>query len=184
MPGRAGGPGLTIFPTHRLVGGLDAARWHALDGAIARDFDSTPVAREEIAPAAGDGPVELGYIDARTREPRRLVLRDQSIADAALPDASTAYRRLDSGVLEELLLKRALGLTDEQISHLHGFGYARDAEQALALIDSGAYDAAFVLRATPVGRVRDVAAAGENMPPKSTYFFPKLLTGLLFNPLS
>jgi len=41
-----------------------------------------------------------------------------------------------------------------------------------------------VLRPTPVQEVRDVAASGENMPPKSTYFFPKLLTGLLFNPLA
>ena len=52
------------------------------------------------------------------------------------------------------------------------------------MVGSGKYDAAFLMRPTPVQQVRDVAAAGENMPPKSTYFFPKLLTGLLFNPLS
>jgi uncharacterized protein (DUF1015 family) len=177
-------PGLTVFPTHRLVRGLDVERWSALDAAVARDFTATPVSREEIAPAPGSGPLELGYIDVRTREPRRLVLRDQAIADAALPDAQPPYRRLDTGVLEELLLKRALGLTDDDISHLNDFGYARDADQALALIDAGEYDAAFLLRATPVEQVREVAASGENMPPKSTYFFPKLLTGLLFNPLS
>jgi uncharacterized protein (DUF1015 family) len=176
-------PGLTIFPTHRLVRGLDEARWAALDAAIARDFESTPVSRKEIAPAPSDGPLEFGYIDVRSREPRRIRLREQAIADAALPNSSQAYQRLDTGVLEELLLKGALGLSDDDISHLHDFGYARDAEQALALIDSGEYDAAFVLRATPVQQVRDVAASGENMPPKSTYFFPKLLTGLLFNPL-
>ena len=44
--------------------------------------------------------------------------------------------------------------------------------------------AAFLLRPTPVEQVREVAAAGETMPPKSTYFFPKLLTGIVFNPLS
>jgi uncharacterized protein (DUF1015 family) len=177
-------PGLTVFPTHRLVRGLDAARWKALDEAIATDFTAVAVSREQIAPASGDGPLELGYIDARTREPRRLTLKDQAIADAALADHAAAYRRLDTGVLEELLLKRALGLSDDDISHLNGFGYARDAAQALALVDAGEYDAAFVLRPTPVQQVRDVAASGENMPPKSTYFFPKLLTGLLFNPLA
>jgi uncharacterized protein (DUF1015 family) len=176
-------PGLTIFPTHRLVRGMNQERWDALDGALAQDFKSTAVTREEIAPAANAGPLEFGYIDVRSREPRRFTLRDQAIADAALPDSSPAYQRLDTGVLEQLLLKGALGLTDDDISHLHEFGYARDAEQALALIDSGEYDAAFVLRPTPVQQVRDVAASGENMPPKSTYFFPKLLTGLLFNPL-
>jgi uncharacterized protein (DUF1015 family) len=53
----------------------------------------------------------------------------------------------------------------------------------LRVVRSGEYDAAFLMRPTPVEQVRDVAAEGENMPPKSTYFFPKLLTGLLFNPL-
>jgi uncharacterized protein (DUF1015 family) len=176
-------PGLTVFPTHRLVRGLDESRWRALDAAIAASFSSRPVTREQIAPPAGVAPLELGYIDVRTREPRWLRLQDQAIADAALPGASPAYRRLDTGVLEAVLLKGALGLTDDDISHLNDFGYARDARQALALIDEGAYDVAFILRATPVEQIREVAAGGENMPPKSTYFYPKLLTGLLFNPL-
>jgi uncharacterized protein (DUF1015 family) len=85
--------------------------------------------------------------------------------------------------LEALLLKGALGLSDEDISHLHDFRYARSAGEAIELVQSGEYDVAFLLRPTPVAQVRDVAAAGENMPPKSTFFFPKLLTGLLFNPL-
>jgi uncharacterized protein (DUF1015 family) len=177
-------PGLTVFPTHRLVRGLDDARWAALDAAIANDFTVAAIPREELAPSPTSGPLELGYVDIRTREPMRLTLRDQSIAEAALAASAPAYRKLDTGVLEELLLKRALGLTDDDISHLNNFGYARDADQALALIESGEYDAAFLLRPTPVEQVREVAASGENMPPKSTYFFPKLLTGLLFNPLS
>ena len=49
--------------------------------------------------------------------------------------------------------------------------------------ESGAAEAAFFMRGTPVSQVRDVAATGESMPPKSTYFFPKVLTGMVFNPL-
>ncbi len=175
-------PGLTIFPTHRLVGGLDSARRAALAKAIERDFVVTAVARGQLAPAAGLGPLELGYVDAHST--LHLKLRDQAIADAALAELPPPYRRLDTGVLEALLLKDALGLTDEDISHLHGFGYARDSAQALALVDAGEYDAAFLLRPTPVEAVREVAAAGVNMPPKSTYFFPKVLTGLVINPLA
>jgi uncharacterized protein (DUF1015 family) len=52
------------------------------------------------------------------------------------------------------------------------------------MVARGDYEVAFLMRPTPVKQVRDVAAAGENMPPKSTFFFPKLLTGLLFNPLA
>ena len=80
-------------------------------------------------------------------------------------------------------MKGALGLSDEDIAHFNGLFYARDAAEAVAMVGSGEYQAAFLMRPTPVAQVRDVAAAGENMPPKSTYFFPKLLTGLLFNPL-
>jgi len=175
-------PGLTVFPTHRLVGGLDAARRAALAEAIERDFVATAVTRDQIAPAPGLGPLELGYVDAERA--LHLVLRDQAIADAALAGLPPAYQRLDTGVLEALLLKGVLGLTDEDISHLQGFGYARDSAQALELVDSGEYDAAFLLRPTPVEAVRAVAAAGVNMPPKSTYFFPKVLTGLVINPLA
>ncbi|GAC1489634.1 MAG: DUF1015 domain-containing protein [Solirubrobacteraceae bacterium] len=176
-------PGLTVFPTHRLVKGLRPAAKEALAAVLARDFEVVEVSREQLAPPAGGGPLTLGYIDSHFRTPYRLTLKDQAIADRTLADKPQAYRELDSGVLEALLLKGALGLTDEAISHLEDFGYARDAEQALAAIDSGEFDVAFLMRPTPIEQVRAVAASGENMPPKSTYFFPKVLTGLLFNPL-
>ena len=178
-------PGLTVFPTHRLVRGLDDRRWEALAQALRRDFEIAEVPVEQIAPPADGGPpLQLGYIDNREQRALRLTLKDQAIADAALAGHSQAYRRLDTGVLETLLLKGALGLSDDDISHFNGLFYARDTAEALALVRSGEYDAAFLMRPTPVGQVREIAAAGENMPPKSTYFFPKLLTGLLFNPLA
>ncbi len=176
-------PGLTVFPTHRLIAGLDDERYTALQRALARDFDIAEVPVEEIAPPAGEGPLQLGYIDERDGRALRLTLKDQAIADAALSEHSEAYRHLDTGVLETLVLKNALGYSDEDIAHFNGLFYARDTAEALAMVRSGEYDAAFLMRPTPVAQVRDVAGAGENMPPKSTYFYPKLLTGLLFNPL-
>jgi uncharacterized protein (DUF1015 family) len=177
-------PGLTVFPTHRLVRGLDEERREALHKALVRDFDISDVSAEQIAPEPGTGPLQLGFIDGRDGRPRRLTLKDQAIADAALAGHSEAYKHLDTGVLETLVLKNALALSDEDIAHFNGLFYARDTAEALAMVRSGEYDAAFLMRPTPVQQVREVAAAGENMPPKSTYFFPKLLTGLLFNPLS
>ena len=176
-------PGLTVFPTHRLVRGMDDAHRSALAQALQRDFARTEVPIEQLAPPAGGGPLQLGYIDDRDERTYRLTLKDQAIADAVLGGHGEAYRRLDTGVLEALLLKSALGLSDEDISHFNGLFYARDTAEAVAMVRSGEYQAAFLMRPTPVAQVRDVAAAGENMPPKSTYFFPKLLTGLLFNPL-
>jgi uncharacterized protein (DUF1015 family) len=177
-------PGLTVFPTHRLVNRLDDERRAALAQALERDFEIAEVPLEQVAPAPGEGPLELGYVTSADERAFRLTLKDQSIADAALSGHSEAYRHLDTGVLETLLLKGALGLSDDDISHFNGLFYARDTAEALAVVRSGEYDAAFLMRPTPVEQVRAVAAEGENMPPKSTYFFPKLLTGLLFNPLS
>jgi uncharacterized protein (DUF1015 family) len=176
-------PGLTVFPTHRLLGGLDGGQLQRLRDAIERDFDASEVPVAQLAPEPGVGPLQLGYIDARDGRALRLTLKDQAIADAALAGYSAAYRELDTGVLEALLLKGAVGLSDDDISHLRGLRYARGVDEALTLVRGGACDAAFLMRPTPIAQVRDVAAAGENMPPKSTYFYPKLLTGLLFNPL-
>jgi uncharacterized protein (DUF1015 family) len=62
-------------------------------------------------------------------------------------------------------------------------GYAKSTVAALDAVESGAVDAGFFMRATPIEQVRAVAAAGESMPPKSTFFYPKVPTGLVFNPL-
>ena len=132
---------------------------------------------------AGDR-LQVGYLDAHHKRPLMLTLRDPAIADAALPGKPEPYRRLDTAVLEALILQGALGMTEDDISHLHGLDYARSTEQARERVESGDVQAAFFMSPTPVERVRDVAAAGENMPPKSTYFVPKVLTGMLLHPLS
>jgi uncharacterized protein (DUF1015 family) len=176
-------PGLTVFPTHRLVRGLRPDQHEALAAAIGRDFE---IERLDDATALTPEPgqqVRIGYIDAHFRQPLMLTLKDPAIADAALGDHAEPYRRLDTAVLEALILKGALGMSDEDIDHLAGLHYARDHDQALELVRTARYDAAFFMAPTPIERVQAVAAAGESMPPKSTYFYPKVPTGLLFNPL-
>jgi uncharacterized protein (DUF1015 family) len=175
-------PGLTIFPTHRLLTGLDDDRRVALRDAIRRDWDVEEVGEDELEPAP-NGRVAIGYLDAYHRRPLRLTLKDPAIADAALPGKPAAYRRLDTAVTEALLLEGALGMSEDDISHFRGLDYARSTAQARERVLAGDVQAALFMGPAPVDLVRDVAAAGEVMPPKSTYFFPKVLTGLLFNPL-
>ncbi len=176
-------PGLTVFPTHRLLRGLTSERQEALAHAIRRDFTIEELAKTgQLVPEPGS-PVRLGYLDAHFARPFQLTLRDPATADAALPGHSEPYRRLDTAVLEALILKGALSMSDEDIDHLNGLGYARSFDEALGLVQSGEYDAGFFMAPTPIEHVQAVAAAGESMPPKSTYFFPKVPTGLLFNPL-
>jgi uncharacterized protein (DUF1015 family) len=174
--------GLTIFPTHRLLKGLDADKRAALRTAIETQFDVSEIGAGELEPPPGDG-VEFGYLDSTDKQPLRLTLKDQATADEALAGRSDAYRRLDTAVLEALILKGALGMSENDVANKRGLGYSKDFADARNAVDEGRADAAFFMRATPVERVREVAEAGESMPPKSTFFYPKIPTGLVFNPL-
>ena len=177
-------PGLTVFPTHRLVGRLADDRRARLEEELERDFDVAEVSADEVVPEGGNGDAPTyGYLDQGGRS-LRLRLGSPETVDRALADHSPSYRSLDTAVLEKLVLEDTLGLTEEDISHQHGLAYARDLDQARELLGSGEYEVAFLLRPTPIEQVQAVAQAGETMPPKSTYFYPKLLSGLLFNPLA
>jgi len=84
-------------------------------------------------------------------------------------------------VLEAVVLRDALGLSEDDIARQNGIAYAKTVEEAIRAVEHGSADAAFLLRATPIDQVREVAQAGVPMPPKSTFFFPKVPTGLVFN---
>jgi uncharacterized protein (DUF1015 family) len=175
--------GLTVFPTHRLIRDTTPHTQEALGSTLRELFAVEEIDRAELRPPDGDGPLTMGYIDSFFKRAFRLTLKDQASADQALDGMPEAYRRLDTAVLEALVLNGPLGLSEDDIAHLRGLGYSRTDDEALQLVLDGEYDAAFFLRSTPIEQVRAVAAAGVNMPPKSTYFFPKVPTGLLFNPL-
>jgi uncharacterized protein (DUF1015 family) len=175
--------GLTVFPTHRLIRDTTPQSQEALGSTLRELFTVEEIDHADLRPPDGDGPLTMGYIDSFFKRGFRLTLKDQASADAALDGMPDAYRHLDTAVLEALVLNGPLGLSEDDISHLKGLGYSRTDDEALQLVLTGEYDAAFFLRSTPIEQVRAIAAAGVNMPPKSTYFFPKVPTGLLFNPL-
>ena len=178
-------PGLTIFPTHRLLNKVKEPEVQQKLGKYLREhFEITPIETSELRPPDGDGPLTMGYLDAFHQQPYRLVLKDQALADAALAEYPEPYRRLDTAVLEALVFKGVLGMTEDDIAHLDGLGYSRTDDEALTLVQSKEYDCAFFLRGSPVRQVQEIAATGVNMPPKSTFFYPKVPTGLMFNPLA
>ena len=179
-------PGLLVFPTHRLLTGLkdDSDKQLAIRDTLLRDFEVERLASPSELEPRGDGRVAFGYMDSFHREPFRVTLKDQSIADVALAGMPDPYRRLDTAVLEAIVLRGALRMSEDDISHLRGLDYSKNLEDAIDRVESGAADAGFFMRATPVEQVREVAEAGESMPPKSTYFYPKVPTGLVFNPLA
>jgi uncharacterized protein (DUF1015 family) len=177
--------GLAVFGYHRMLGELhDPQRQEALAAGIREHFDVEEVAAERLDPLGEEGVGVFGYTDSHFKRAFRLRLKDPAALDEALAGRPQAYRRLDAVVLEELILKRALGMSAADVEAKRGIGYAKSEAEARALLEADEYQAAFLLRPTPVDQVREIAAEGETMPPKSTFFFPKLLTGLVFNPLS
>ena len=179
-------PGLLIFPTHRLLSGLkdDTEKQIAIRDTARRDFDIEELDDpHKLEPPPGNNRVAFGYMDSFFKRPFRFTLKDQSIADDALPGMPEPYRRLDTAVLEAVILRGALHMTEDDISHLRGLDYSKSLDDAIEQVESGTADAGFFMRATPVEQVREVAETGESMPPKSTYFYPKVPTGLVFNPL-
>jgi uncharacterized protein (DUF1015 family) len=178
-------PGLTVFPTHRLLSGFaeDPARRKALLKGLEELFDVTEVPREELDPAAAEGTGVFGLFDAADGKAYRLALRDTEELDARLAGKPEAYRRLDSAILETLVLMGLAGMSEEDITERRGLEYAKSVEDAIEMTANGIYDLAFILRPVPIEQVRAVAATDENMPPKSTYFFPKVMTGFAFSPV-
>jgi uncharacterized protein (DUF1015 family) len=179
-------PGLLVFPTHRLLTGLkdDSAKQLAIREVLTNDFEVEQLDDVSQLEPPADRRVAFGYMDSFHKQPYRVTLKDQSIADRALDGMPEPYRRLDTAVLEALVLRGALEMSEDDISHLNGLDYSKDLDDAIDAVQTGRADAGFFMRATPVEAVREVAETGESMPPKSTFFYPKVPTGLVFNPLT
>jgi uncharacterized protein (DUF1015 family) len=179
-------PGLTVFPTHRLLSGfaVDPERQRRLGGGLRELFEIEEVARESIDPTGEEGVGVFGLYDNFHEQTYRLRLKDVAELDRRLAGKPESYRRLDSAILEALVLKGLAGMSDEDIDERRGLEYAKSVPDALAMVDGGGFDVALIQRPVPVAQVRAVAGTEENMPPKSTYFFPKVMTGFAFNPVA
>jgi uncharacterized protein (DUF1015 family) len=162
-------PGLVVLPTHRVL-----SRW--AEGAEAA-FESRP--------AAGLDALRGGLAEApEDAHALGLVLPDGMRLLTATPRAgATPAQRLDVAALEREILVPGLGADQAALAAGGTLTYTKDAAEAARLVASGEAAAAVILRPIPKAAVAAVAEAGETMPQKSTYFFPKLLTGVAFHSL-
>jgi uncharacterized protein (DUF1015 family) len=178
-------PGLTVFPTHRLLSGFadDPDKQQRLGNGLRELFEVEEVSAEEIDPAGAEGVGVFGFIDSFHKRPFRLRLKDTAELDRILAGKPEAYRRLDSAILETLVLKGLVGMSDHDIDERNGLEYAKSVPAALQMVDEGGYDVAFIQRGVPVEQVKAICNTDTVMPPKSTYFFPKVMTGFAFNPV-
>ncbi|HSB81007.1 MAG TPA: DUF1015 domain-containing protein [Candidatus Methylomirabilis sp.] len=186
-------PGLVILPTHRLIRRRPALAGAALREALRRHFRiegfpldrGNPVMSLRIALAdlhGRRGSVAFA-VYAGGDEVLILELADERIvADLVAGGHSREYARLDVAILHRLVIEQILGihptsLTDDSIQ------YTRDEGMALAAVASGDAHLALCLNSPRVEQVQAIALAGERMPQKSTFFFPKVLSGLVISPL-
>jgi uncharacterized protein (DUF1015 family) len=182
-------PGLVVLPTHRLLRELPIEATELVERA-GRYFRVEEVARAAGAQGlvermkAAPGERRIGVVLRGERHFFVLVAREGE-NDARL-SGSTALRRLDVTLLHGLVLEgetSILGLDAHREAEAGRWSYTKDETEAVRRVEEGEMAAAFLLNATRVDEVRAVSEAGETMPEKSTYFHPKILTGLVFHPL-
>ena len=180
-------PGLTVFPTHRLLSGFadDPERQRRLGSGLRELFEVNEIDREEIDPGGEDGVGVFGLYDAFHKQAYRLRLKDVDELDRRLEGKPEAYRRLDSAILETLVLKGLAGMSDHDIDERRGLEYAKSVPDALAMVDERRRTTSPSSSArSRSSRSRPSPTTDANMPPKSTYFFPKVMTGFAFNPVA
>jgi uncharacterized protein (DUF1015 family) len=174
------GPGLTIFPNHRLVHGIEDFSLDRLADAARPWFDVTPLGHPETFRPTRRS---LGVITAEAATV--FTLRADALERIAWPAAtSRAWRALAVATLHEGLLRPLLGITEAVLDARTHVDYTADQEEAIRVVRQGQHQAAFLIAATTPEELRTVVRGGEVLPQKSTHFYPKLLDGLVFHRLA
>jgi uncharacterized protein (DUF1015 family) len=188
-------PDLVVFPTHRHVHSLPSFDWAGLNEGAKALFDVKPlppgasadVLVAELREAGKTGP-SLVACGGDGRASLFTLRKDMSAEDllAAHPVLGAnvpALRRTDVALLHMGLLEPVLGVTPSMQAAKTNIWYPQDAAAALRELRDNKGQVLFLMNGTPVAQVREVAEAGEVMPQKSTFFYPKVLTGLAIHTL-
>lgn len=181
-------PGLVVFPTHRMLKDLESfdeqAVIRALEGTFAVEKvsageNAAAAMEESLAAASSDEKVFAFYTGKDYFY--RLTLTDKTAMAKAISGKSEAYLGLDVTVLHTLILRKVFGIDMENMANQKNLVYTKQAEEAVDCVKGGGFQCAFLLNATKVREIKDVSLANEKMPQKSTYFYPKIITGLVMN---
>jgi len=184
--------GMLIFPTHRLVFNLNDFHLEPFIEALDEFFE---VEQRQIDPADPAAREEARRVLAEKGEEGRclalfggdetvyyLTLKDEGVMDRFFDEKTPkALRTLDVSILHRLVFEELLGIGPEAQERQANLKYVKNFDDPFELVQCGEFQLAFLMNATRMSEVRDVANAGEKMPQKSTYFYPKLLTGLVIN---
>lgn len=177
-------PGVDVMATHRLLHSAGPGDSSTLAALLGPKFDARPLARSEVDAflrEPDDSALRVVAVSAGDTNVLGLRLNADPTRLSEMPgDRHPSWNMLDVACLHELVLKPHFGLDDADLAAEAGVEYTRDPEEVITKVRSAEFNWGFILRPTRLRQVLDVARAGETMPPKSTYFFPKTVTGLVF----
>ena len=178
-------PGLVVFPTHRMVRDLpDFSKYNVLAGCEPyfeiEKYTAVGNMNTLLAEKYNQGKKAFAFYCGKG-EWYLLTLKDIGVMSKVLPDVSEASQQLDVSVLHSLILEKTMGIDKENMAKQINLTYTKFFEEAIIKVDKGQFQCSFILNPTRVTEIRDVAAAGEKMPQKSTYFYPKMITGMVMN---
>ena len=180
-------PGLVVFPTHRMLKNLASFDEAEALEKISRNFDAEKTAAagnvseqiENSLKASGDKCVFAFYTGGDYFY--KLTLRDPEVMKTAAAGKTAAYAALDVSVLHTLILRDIFGIDTDKLANQTNLVYTRLADEAVSAVSDGSFTCSFLLNATKVRQIKDVSLANDKMPQKSTYFYPKIITGLVMN---
>jgi len=177
--------GLSIFPTHRLIKKPDIN----FNGLFKKLNDYFTVEEKNVDTTSNVSDLCKNIKDdLETNSNHKFVMyvkekyylltfKDESVMDGIAKDKSKTWRTLDVSILHKIILEKIIGITQDNLEdHVR---YTRDDEEAITSVDSKKYDLSFLMNPTKIEELKAVADAGEHMPQKSTYFLPKMLSGLV-----
>jgi len=178
--------GLVVFPTHRVIKNLADFDLNVLLHKLTDDFNVEEITdltlNEFISKLESEGQNKHSFGLYAGNNYYLISLKDEDLLDKiALEDRSAAWRRLDVSIMHTLILEKLLGIGSQQRADESNLVYVRDDDTAKAAVDDGSAQLTFFMNSTKVEEVTDIATGGEKMPQKSTFFYPKVITGMVIN---
>ncbi|HHT9104939.1 MAG TPA: DUF1015 domain-containing protein [Candidatus Wujingus californicus] len=183
-------PGLQILPAHRLVRNIKDYSFDRILKSLRESFTVELIGKgcrvEDFMSRLNNGAENHTFVMYAGQEDTyyRLQLSNGKLLDTLFANDHPEWRHLDAGILHNIIIHRILGIHSADVTLKDYVKYVKEETEAVSLIKSGQYQLAFFLRPTRIEQVREIAMARKVMPPKSTYFYPKLITGIVINSLT
>ena len=183
--------GLQILPTHRLARNIKDFNPEKIRKSLNEIFEisdmgddcSTEILMQKLGEDAHKHKLAM-YMGEGEKKFYILTLRDEKLLDQILTGEYTEWRSIDTGILHGVIFDRILGIQAKNISKSESVKYIQGVEDSVASVNEGKYQIAFFLNPTKIGQIRDIAVKRHKMPPKATYFYPKLMTGMVIRHIS